>query len=238
MGQNINILFIVVLIILAAFTAWGYWKGFFRVAFSLAALLIMTLLVSWMTPYMNSFLREYTPLQDRITVKCVDTIREMAQEKAQSNAEDRLEEAGAQGGIRLPAQWSEQLIQKTTGALDQALEDTGIYQETGMYLADLILRGISFAATFVLVAIALKIVIHLLDIIARLPMLKGINRFLGAAVGLVEGLLVVWVLLFVVTLACTSQWGQQAMANIQKSEFLSFLYQHNGIIYLVNHIFG
>lgn len=238
MGQSLNILLIVVWIILAVFTLWGYWRGFIRVAFSLAALVVMALLVSWLSPYMDSFLREHTPLEEKISGQCVAMVQEMAREQVQAGAEERLAAAESQGGIQLPAQWGEALAQKTAGALDQALEETGIYQEAGMYLADMILRGISFGATFLLVAIVLKIVIHLLDLVARLPVLKGINRILGAVAGLAEGLLAVWVLLFIVTLACTSPWGQQALASIQESKFLTFLYQNNGIVYLVGRIFG
>lgn len=238
MGQSLNILLIVVWIILAVFTLWGYWRGFIRVAFSLAALVVMALLVSWLSPYMDSFLREHTSLEEKISGQCVAMVQEMAREQVQAGAEERLAAAESQGGIQIPAQWGEALAQKTAGALDQALEETGIYQEAGMYLADMILRGISFGATFLLVAIVLKIVIHLLDLVARLPVLKGINRILGAVAGLAEGLLAVWVLLFIVTLACTSPWGQHALASIQESKFLTFLYQNNGIVYLVGRIFG
>lgn len=238
MGQSLNLLLIVVLIIMALFTLWGYWRGFIRVAFSLVALVVMVLLVSWLSPYMNSFLREHTPLQEQISQRCAELVREIAQEQVQGEAREQLAAAERQGGIQLPAQWREQLAEKTAGALDRALEDTGMYQEVGTYLGDLILSGISFVVTFTLVGIILKIAIHLLDIVAKLPVLKGINRILGAAAGLAEGLLAVWALLFIITLACTSQWGQQAMASIQESRLLTFLYQHNGIVYLVNLIFG
>lgn len=238
MGVNLNIFLIVVLVIMGVFTLWGYWRGFIRVIFSLVALVVMALLVSWLSPYMNRFLQEYTSLEERIQSRCVAMIREMAQDEVQENAQEQLEKAESQGELKLPAEWSRQLARKSAGALDQALENTGIYQEAGTYLADMILGGISFVVTFLLVAIIIKIIIHLLDLVARLPILKGINRILGAVAGLAEGLLVVWALLFIVTLACTSQWGQQAIASIQESEFLTFLYQHNGIVYLVNRIFG
>lgn len=237
MGLNLNILLIIVLVIMVVFTLWGYWRGFIRVVFSLVALVVMALLVSWLSPYTDSFLRKYTPLEERIQSRCVAVIREMAQDEVQTSAQEQLREAESQGGIQLPDQWSRQLVQKSAGVLDQALEDTGIYQEAGIYLANMILGGISFGTTFLLVAIIIKIVIHLLDLVARLPVLKGINRVMGAVAGLAEGLLVVWALLFIVALACTSQWGQQALASIQESELLTFLYQHNGIAYLVDCIF-
>lgn len=237
MGQNINIFFIVVVIIFAAFILWGYWRGFIRVVFSLVALLVMTVLVSLLAPHMNTFLRERTPLGERVTEKCIEVIQETAQDKLENRAQEQLEGAGVSESM-LPPQWSEQLAQKAAGALDEALADSGIYRQTAIYLADMILQGISFVITFLLVGIALKIAIHFLDLVARLPVLKGVNRIFGAAVGLVEGLLVVWALLFFVTLACTSQWGQQALADIQRNEFLTFLYQHNGIDYLVGRIFG
>ena len=232
-----NLFFIVVVAILVLFTLWGYWRGFIRVAFSLAALVVMTVLVSFLAPYMNTFLREYTPLEERITEKCVGVIQEMAKDQLENQAGERLDATGVSESM-LPRQWSEQLARKAAGGLDQALEESGVYRQTAVYLADMILGGISFGITFLIVGIALKIAISLLDLVARLPVLKGINRFFGAAVGLVEGLLVVWAILFVVTLACTSQWGRQAMASIRQSQFLTFLYQHNWIDYLVRQIFG
>ena len=50
--------------------------------------------------------------------------------------------------------------------------------------------------------------------------------------------MLVWLLLFVITIACTSQPGQLLMAEIERSEILTFLYRYNGILYLFQLIFG
>lgn len=244
MGEAINIYFIAAALILAGAMAWGYWKGFIRIMFSLASLLIMTMAGSLVAPYMNVFLKDRTPLYGAVTEKCVAAVQGMAPDGIVGSALGMPWGMSGQSGAKvtkegllLPPQWSGQIARRMTENAEGAIGNVGIYQRMGEYLAEMIVRGISFALTFVIVAVALKLLIHFLNLVARLPVINGVNRLLGGIVGLAEGLLIIWALLFLAALACTTSWGQQAMASIQKNAFLAFLYQHNGIIYLVDYIF-
>ena len=49
----------------------------------------------------------------------------------------------------------------------------------------------------------------------------------GLVVGLLEGLLVIWILFFVIALCQGSQWGNQMMQEIQENPLLQWLYQNN-----------
>ena len=250
-----NILTIAVLLILIGFMIWGYWRGFIRIAFSLVVMFLTIVLVSWATPYLSDFLKENTSLYEDLAVSCSTKIQAVAEGGGSSGADGEAQEPdggslGADGetqepgggsagpetleGLQLPSLWMEQLLDRA----GQTLEDSGIYRQAGEYIADLILRGVAFFAAFLLVTILLRFAVGILDILAKLPVIKGVNRLLGGLAGLLQGLLLVWLLLLLTAIACTSQLGQTLIGEIQESAFLSYLYNHNAILYLFSSFFG
>lgn len=57
----------------------------------------------------------------------------------------------------------------------------------------LVIRTIAFAAIFILAGIALKIVVSVTGLVTKIPVLNKVNAFLGLVLGLIEGLIVVFV---------------------------------------------
>ena len=64
-------------------------------------------------------------------------------------------------------------------------------------------------------------------IIARLPILSGINKIAGAVLGGVEGLVFLWIAGLLVTAFSGTQWGLILTRQIEASKWLSYLYSHN-----------
>ena len=60
------------------------------------------------------------------------------------------------------------------------------------YLADMILNMLTYFISFNLVSIALHAVARALRIMTRLPILRGVNRMCGGALGFVKGICIVW----------------------------------------------
>lgn len=92
-------------------------------------------------------------------------------------------------------------------------------------IARMLLKGISFFLSFAVVSIVLQLVVGLLDIVSRIPIIRGFNRLMGAAAGLLQGLLAVWLLMLLVALACTTAFGQQLLLQIQENAFLAWLFE-------------
>lgn len=250
MRHEMNGFLIAVLIILIGSMIWGYWKGFIRIAFSLVAMILMIVLVSWATPYITDFLKENTTIYEDLAETCSRKIQISAEETIENKIEEtgqHIENKANNGdaeakngidGILLPEVWIEQILEKTGDTLNQVIEESELYHQAGEYMADWVLKGISFFAAFILVSIVLKFVIGMLDIVAKLPLIKGANRLLGGVAGLLQGLIIVWLLLFLVAIACTSQLGKTMLQYINDSAFLTYLYQHNGILYFFQYMFG
>jgi len=230
-----NGLFIAVIIILAIFALIGYWRGFIRTVFSLVSYILLIGLVSWFSPHVTTFLEENTSIHSVIQEKCIEGIKIETNKKIDNKVEDT--EPIVIAGIVLPEEIQKQLLEKTGDAADNLLESSGIYDQIGNYVAGFVLNGIAFFVTFVLVSIILRLAVNMLDLVSKLPVIKGVNHTLGIVAGLLEGLVIVWLMLFVIAIINTTDIGKQLMNYINESQLLQFLYEYNPILSLIQHFF-
>lgn len=94
-------------------------------------------------------------------------------------------------------------------------------------VASLVTQRIAWILSFILISILLGVLVHVLDILAKLPVIESINHLGGLAVGLLEGVVVVWILLFVVVLCQGTEWGKPMMESMQQEPLLRLLYENN-----------
>ena len=113
------------------------------------------------------------------------------------------------------------------------MEESGIYTQLAREIAVFVTQGIAFLAALVIAWLMISIISHLLGIVSRIPVLKGINRFLGLFAGGVYGLLMVWVAFAVIAVCGAGSVGQTAGALIRESRLLAFLYDNNPILFLL-----
>ena len=114
-----------------------------------------------------------------------------------------------------------------------------VYSELGVdnfvdyvsaYLSKVVLDIIAFVITFILISIIIRIILFIAGIISDLPVIHGINRVAGGALGIVIWLAIIWTAFLVITLGYNFQWGKDCMAMIQDNAVLKFLYEHNYIM--------
>jgi len=86
---------------------------------------------------------------------------------------------------------------------------------------------------FIVFYAALRIVIIWLNLISRLPIIYGMNKIAGAALGLAEALVFVWVACLVLILFSATEIGKSILVQIHDSIWLTWLYDHNMLSYLV-----
>lgn len=79
--------------------------------------------------------------------------------------------------------------------------------------------------------------LNVLDLVVKLPVLKGINRFLGMLAGSIKGFLIVWVVFYLIHIMATTDLGTRLVTYIGENEFLAFLYQHNLLVQIFAGIF-
>lgn len=226
-----SILFAVVIIIMAGFALHGYIRGLVRVVFSLVSIFLTIGLVYFITPHVSQFLTEKTTIHQTIRDKCIEKVQLRTEDELSKKTEEQEKITFA--GMELPEEVQQFFSHKGNETADSLLEESGVYEKMGDYIAGVIVKGIAFIITFVIVVLVLRLIVNLLDIAAKLPVLNSVNHLGGLAAGLIEGVVIVWVIFFIITLSQSSPFGQQLLSSIDHNIFLRFLYENNGIEYLM-----
>ena len=91
----------------------------------------------------------------------------------------------------------------------------------------MIINAIAFVISLILAIIGLIVLCFALNLLTKLPLLKQVNTTAGLAIGLVEGVLVVWILFVILTMFAGSEFGSKALALISENPLLNFLYKNN-----------
>lgn len=227
-----HMLLVVVLVILAGFGLHGYIRGMVRVVFSLLAVFLTIGFATLLTPYIFEFFQTQTPLYDTIQEKCTEYLQDRAeevlyQEKEKTDSKRKKKNELIILGIKAPKELQDFLAENSAEQAVDLFQIKGLYKKVGKFLAEQILQRGAWVLSFILISIAMMILIHLLDLVSKLPGVNGINHLGGLAIGLVQGLVVVWILFLFVILLQDSEWGQQMLNSIQENFFLKLLYENN-----------
>ena len=105
-------------------------------------------------------------------------------------------------------------------------------------LGEVVLNIICFLVLFILIRLILRLLVKVFDLITALPVVSGLNQLGGAAIGLAEGVIYVWMAMAIAALTPTWSLSAVILSQTEASEFLSFIYQNNLIIQFILGIFG
>lgn len=237
-----NILFLVVIAILAGCVIAGYCRGFLRIVYSLVSWILVLAFVYFATPYIKDIIIEKTSIDERIEEYCEDAVRdpietqiEKEAAKAVEDTADAMEQAGFEElGINLPENVMEDIVGNASGAANDFLEESGTYEAVSKGMTDFILQGISFFTAFIIGTILSIIISCVLGIVSKIPVLSGANKTLGLFAGALQGLLIVWVAFYFIAICSASEAGTVLVSYIYDNVFLTFLYENNLIVTLIN----
>ncbi|MGN0342963.1 MAG: CvpA family protein [Roseburia sp.] len=227
-----NWLLIVVLAIIALCMFEGYHKGFLRMIFSMVIMVIVLVASSFVTPYMKIFLTQYTGINEYIQQGCEDYIRQKAQEQL-AESTGLITDQAVESGLYLPEALLDKLAGYGEGAVNDLVDGSGLYHELAESITEFVVGGIAYFLSVLLVFLISYVLMRILNLLAMLPGIKGVNKTAGLALGLVRGLLVIWLLFYLISMFCASSIGSQLLCYIDENEFLRWLYQHNLIMELI-----
>ncbi|MFR4353037.1 MAG: CvpA family protein [Roseburia sp.] len=231
-----NWVLIIVLLVLAISVWRGYHRGFLRIVYSLVSWLIVLAVVTWSTPHINRFLLENTSIHEKVAAHYEEAVRLSMQEQTQEKLTGGQEQV-TNLGMQLPQSVMEGILNKTSGMADEFLEESGIYTEIADGIAGFVVQGIAFFIGLIAAWILVQILSQLLGIVSHIPILKGINRFLGLFAGGIYGVLLVWVGFYIIAVCSTGEIGSQLVTYINESRFLTFMYENNLVLALLLKVF-
>lgn len=238
----------------------GLVRGFIKIVASLAATIMIIVLVVFLTPYVSRGILKMTPLESMVQEKCVEAFLPNAEdaelpeieingqkidgedlEAAGITAEDvknaiekveipREQQISAIENANIPEVFREMLLENNNSEIYENLGVSTFGEYVGSYLAKIIADFVGFLLTLLVVTIVIRTIIYTLGIISDLPVIGGLNRIAGGVLGLVTGVIVIWVILIVVTLLYTTSIGEACFRNIADSQILTFLYENNPLL--------
>lgn len=229
-----NWLLIAVAAFLIGMTLYGHHKGFLRLVVSMAAMIITLVVVNITLPHVTDYVKNHTPLYDSIGSGIMENLQEYLEGAGQMPAEER----SMIENLPIPETLKKSLLENNNGEIYQALGVDTFADYIRDYLTNMIVNAMCFVLTFLAVYILLTILVHAMNIITKLPIIHGINKMAGAVLGMLEGLVFVWLLCLVLTAFSGREWAAPIFTQIENSRFLSFLYGHNLFTSLVMGLIG
>lgn len=207
---------VIVFLIICAFS--GYYMGLIKKLFRLFSFIVTIIAATAMMPYISDFIVENTSIYNKIEENLNDMLTELYEDKDSESKSDSDKRTAS-----MPEIISDILLE---GEAKEILIDE-INDYFSSQAANIIVNSISFFIAFAIIQIVLRTTVFTLDIIANLPIIKGINQYAGLALGLCEGVVWVWIFFLIVMFISTSEIGIIINGQIRDSEFLSYLYNNN-----------
>ena len=230
-----NWVLLLVLLILGYNIIRGYRKGFLRIVYSLVSWVIVLTFVTVTTPYINTYLMEYTTLYEQIEKQCSEQIKKSVEEKQKSvQSENSLDNQElSQFGIMLPDSVVNDIFDKTGNVAGEIMAQSGLYDEIAKQIAEFVVEGIAFLIALVAAWTIVHVIARMLRIVSRIPVLSGVNRTLGVFAGGIYGVILVWIGFYSVAVTSTSELGGMLVTYIYQSNLLKYLYENNAILTIV-----
>lgn len=232
-----SILEIVVAVIILVFALKGLKDGLILSVCSFATLFIAIAITQVATPEVSSVLRANEDIVSFLTQQVDNVLFDSDEEEitVQDSDTDTIE------GLNIPKVIKEELITNNVQKTYTALGVTSLNEYISLYVAYSIINCIAYIVVFVIAIALLKIIIHTLNLVSRLPVIHTLNKLGGLAVGVIEGILIVWIGFVGIMLLGSTDFGTGLYEQINKSNWLSYLFNNNlilnAIFYVTNGAF-
>ena len=128
------------------------------------------------------------------------------------------------------------ILEKVTDVVEQDKEnnnqivetiENGMLPETARNLSIDIVQGGVILILYILLRVALRFVTGLVNIVAKVPIIKQINKLGGVLYGIIRGLLLVYVILLFVNLSGNINSNNTVYKSVESSTLGKFMNENN-----------
>lgn len=215
---------LILIIILAAFLISGANKGFIL---GISGIIIMIAAFYGARVIADTYSDRFKPMIEPIVSRLVDkSVTEASEEKKESpknDSKDELDTVGLESLLKFGL--FEKTAQKTIDELKGNITVVGqeFKNAASMKITDSVTYILTFTASYLIITILLSFVLRLLNFAFRLPGLGFINGAAGFALGLVKGMLI----LFIIAWAMRYFGGVFPEETTDNTVFLKWLMSNN-----------
>lgn len=212
-----TILIAIIIAIFAVSAFIGVKKGFLRTIVGMSLLLISIALVAIFSPMVTDYIIKKTPFRQSVYESIDAKLTEMAEEKAAKTTE---EIRGVMEESFIPSI----IIKSFDDKISSRIQPMEYLHNASMYTATKVAEALGILVTLLLAFVVLRLIVMLTGLVSKIPVVSGANRILGLGLGLVRGLILVWILCYVITIFSFTDIGQKSMQAMTDNSFLSLFY--------------
>ncbi len=221
----------IILAIIAIIVITSYYRGFIKTLFDTISMLVTYGLTYYLYPYVSKFVRMETNLYRDLTEYIND---KFDFDKILQGVVTKEGELKAIKDLPLPESIKDIITANNNLEMFELLDVSSFAEYISGSLASIVVNVIVFVALFLIIWIALSILINALNLVAMLPGLKEVNKLAGAGVGLLQGIIFIFIGFAVVSLVISVNNSIELVTLIEESTVGSFLYNNNPIMDLLN----
>lgn len=217
--------------ILTAAIVMGKQRGFLKssynlLSFVITAVLILTLQQPFCDYLSGSALGE--SIRAKVSEQVVGSaVSDMPEIEGSDDAETAIKVGEVMGLPSFMMDFLDEKLKKQTEAIETMKNDA--LSTLSDAVTELILKIISILLLFILVRVCVFLLLHILNIIFRMPVLKSINSILGIAIGTVNGLIIIYIVCAVVTLLIPTD-SVSSIVNMIDSTLITKYFYHNNLL--------
>jgi len=216
----------------------GAWRGFVRTVLGFANFIIAIILTNMLYPHMGRFLRNIDGFFDALSAAIRDSMGlDAAIYDAAVDAGGRAAESQFITDLPLPAFFRDALIENNNALIRAAIGAVDFSDYVAGFLAGIVINIISMIIVFILIYIGLMLLTRVLDLLAKLPVIRTLNKFLGGAIGAVWGILLTWLILGAVVIYFSANSGVDMSIMLEESVIAGPLNEHNFALNLIMRLF-
>ena len=221
---------IIVATIIFVFAIKGMKQGLVLTICSFVTLFLAVMITQTVTPQVSSAIRENENIVSVMSEK-VEAVLFNNNDKSDSKMdnEKQIEK------LSIPKVLKKGLTENDNKSKYEEIGAANFQEYASTYIAYSIINSITYIVVFILILSLLKVITHALNLLTKLPVIHTLNKLGGLGVGVLEGLIIVWIGFVALTMFCSTDLGTQVLKQIEKSVWLSYLYDNNLILNAVMH---
>ena len=227
---NLNWLTIAVLIFMIFFAVRGPKRGFLLTLFGVVSLVVALLGSHLISPVITNWVLE----SEKVVAFYTDKVEE---DVDLENETAKEEQAASVAELSLPEALKNAILQDNSKSAYSELGVENFKNYVIYRIAAMMIRAVVYVVTFVILFVAVALIIRAMDLIAKLPVLKGANQAAGLLLGVAEGFLLLWIGCIVLTMFASKEWAGKAFEMIEQSVILSKIYNNNLLLTAITILF-
>lgn len=167
-------------------------------------------------PYADSYVPQIAAQVD-VPVRLADSVPAEYREILEGLKEKGIDPGDIAGAVGDSLKESAEDIRKA--AVEVAAERVTSY----------LLKAVAVILSYLIAKIICLLVKLALNAVTAVGPIRSAVHVAGAAIGVVEAILYIWIILYVISLAQLTEWGAALYGQVEENPVLLFLYENNGL---------